>query len=261
MFDFGKVRIYRSPEGDGNGGGGTNEGDKPPAKLAGKFDSPEALEKGYKEIESQFGSKAAENARLKQRVADLEGKSRQAGDEAAVKASITDAQKAYDDFNDKTDWDELKGRDLAVATRTLAKLESAVEAAKEGHSKLQSQTTAEAIRSEIHKNLANADSAQATKLMKANKIEANELIGFYNDHECGTYTEAVWQFLYEKQSAEVTRLKKIEEGMAKTRVHNEPEPRNPKTEPGKSMDSNSILERLKNNPVVLKYYESVAKRG
>lgn len=224
------VRVFRDDDNpDSNNGGGDGGG----KKYAEKFTSDKELEKGYLESEKAKTRAEAEASDLRRRLSDIESNNQRSKSEEAATGAVKEAQTAYDKFNEETDWDSLRGKELAEATRKLAKLDEAVEKAKEGHARIKSKSSEETIRKSIIDEISKADSSEAMRLAKTHKIDVGELEDFAKKNECGTYTEAVYRYLYESRESEIKRLSKIEADVTKNREHREPtrdrEPEKPKS--------------------------------
>lgn len=221
-------RRYLSPEpGEGGGEGGTDGGDKggeggEKKKLAGKYSTSEELEKGYKELESSHGKTTAEIAQLRRELDEQKSSSQRAKSDEAVNASVREAEKALEDFNDKTDWEDLSKTDTAKKLREQGKLERAVEEARAARDKTKQSASHEEVRKKVIESLMTADYGEASKLAKHHSIDLDELEKFAQAKDCGTRTEAIYRMLYEKDHAEVERLQKLEKDMKDGRVQKEP---------------------------------------
>ena len=253
------IFLYAPEDDAGGGGSGGDDGGK---KFAGKYNSAEDLENGYKNLESNQGKLAAELADARAKFQEITAKNQRGAEEAAVLGDLKEAQAALDKFSAETDWDNLRGKAQADATRERIRLEDKVEQAKEGHAKIKSKSSEESIRKLILSDISQSDAGEATKLMKTHKLEASEVREFANENDCQTYVEAVYRILLSKQAVELSRLQKLEKEMAKKGIHDDPKkddpPRN--AQPGRGLSREDQVKLVGSLPTLKSFEAAIAAR-
>jgi len=252
------VRVLRDDDNPDKNQGGGGDGEK---KYAGKFTSDSELEKGYLESEKSKTKLEMEASDLRKRLTEIESNNQRSKSEESATGRVKEAQDAYDRFNKETDWYSLRGKDLAEATRKLAKLDEAVDQAKEGHAKIKIKSSEDAVRKSVIDEISKADSSEAMRLAKTHKIDVGELEDFAKKNDCGTYTEAVYRYLYENRESEIKRLSKIEADVTKNREHREPKRETEPDRPKSGMISREeMIKRAEQLPTAKAFKEAIARQ-
>lgn len=218
-------RSWTSGEGEGDGGGKGDKGDKDgkggdggEKKFAGKYKSPEELEKAYTDLESQQGKSSKrmkeledDNKRFRQADKKPEGDKDRAPEPGK-------AQRAYNKFMEETDFDELSGRDYKDALEKRDDLRDAMRSERDAEAKAShSKTSEEASRSAL-REIMETDTKRLLKIKGYKKGELESLIEWGDDHGCGSLTEAHYARENETlakqvkdKDAEITKMKQDRE--------------------------------------------------
>jgi hypothetical protein len=219
--------VYRNwtPEGDEGGGGGSGgagdkgkDGDKGGVekKFAGKYKTAEDLEKGYTDLEVQQGksSKRIKELEAENKRHEQAGKKHEDTD-AGKKTETGKAQKAYREFVDNSDPDELSGRDLVKWLEKRDELRDDARTEREAEKKASHSKTSEEASKAALKEIMETDTRRLMKIKTYKKDELEGLIDWGDEHGCGSLTEAHYAREHETltkqvkdKDAEIADLKK-----------------------------------------------------
>ncbi len=208
-------------DGDGDKGGsgdkGGDEGDKggEKKKYAGKYESLEAYEKAYEELETKLGTITANQEKDKAELENL--RAEKAIREKEKNKSVSGkAQKALEDFDKANDPDSLSGADYRRWHTNRTKLVMAVENERADTEKANlKETTSKASKKAIADFLA-SDGEFLTKNVKDyNEKELKELADWGSERGCATYSEAHYCRENEKLTKENEDLKKEKKDLEK----------------------------------------------
>jgi hypothetical protein len=190
--------VYRSwtPEGgDGDSGGGSGDGDKGDKggdgkKFAGKYQSPEELEKAYTDLESQQGKTSKRMKELEEENKRYRQSSKKPEGDEDRKSEPGRAQKEYRKFMDETDFDDLSGRDYKDALEKRDELRDAARAERDAEAKKSHSKTSEEASQAALREIMETDTKRLLKIKGYKKDELENLIEWGDDHGCGSLTEA-----------------------------------------------------------------------